>query len=199
MLYKETTKLFHRKYQYRIVLVCTGVGIFRGNNLDLIWAKLQNYEANDDRTYLHKLYKCLESFSSEYALRVETPWLSIYTNNTELLQELRDIDLQKVKYIYRPTVPIIDGEIVSTLPYDYKVTIVKQKQVDYSTFINWANASENFRLTNSCKQETSRYHSIPSYFYVKGEKNLTMAKIHLGNSIHRIEKVINPASRELIV
>ena len=55
MLTKITTKLFRGIYQYKIVLVCAGAGIFRSNDLDSALSKLKAIELKDslkDSNYL---------------------------------------------------------------------------------------------------------------------------------------------------
>lgn len=212
--YKETKKLYQGKYQYRIVLVCQSVHVFRGNNLDNTFIKLSNLNPYEDQSnllfgaryskslqptevdYLFNVYDILRSLS-DYNLRVENPWLSIYTNNYDDILKLKNLDQNRVKYIYRPTIDLQKNEVVSSLPYDYKV-YVRHNQNDYSAFVEWANQFDTIRLTNSCTEvlTNNQRWAIESYFYVRGEKTLTMSQLHLGEIIKKIEKIVY---REAIV
>lgn len=204
ILYKETKKLYQGKYQHRIVLVCSGVHVFRGNNLDNAFVKLSKLEtfdrwarphsvvhSADELNYLFKIYECLRGLN-DYAVRVETPWLSIYTNNESDIITLKNIDKNRVREVYRPFVNINAGEVVSSLPYDYKVTI-KSKSVDQNSFVEWAQTFDTIRLTDSCVEVLSNNVQWPNetYFYVKGDKTLTMAKLHLGGLIKKVERIIS--------
>lgn len=208
--YKETKKLYHGKYQYKIVLICPGVSAFRGNNLDQTFVKLSNLSIhpNTDTLYSHRLYSSIVRQQSEivylfdlydcftkmidYTVRVESPWLSVYSNNEDDIESLKSINENRVKVIYRPLISLNKGEIVSSLPYDYKVTIKSQRE-NQDSFVDWAKQFDTIRLTYTCADilTNGRVWPIESYFYVRGEKTLTMAKLHLGGLIQRIEKIVS--------
>lgn len=204
ILYKDTVKLFQGKYQYKIVLICTGVGVFRGNDLDRAFVKLSNLsvETNTiwkrahlltqkDIDYLFDVYQTLRTID-DFKLRVESPWLSIYLKDETDLIKIKNINKDRVKLIYQPKVSLQENEIVSTLPFDYKVSIKTTKQ-GYNAFVDWAKQFDTIRLTNSCTDilKNGRNYSSGSYFYVRGEKTLTMTKLHLGNLIRKVEKIVN--------
>lgn len=205
--YKETKKLYQGKYQHRIVLVCSGVHVFRGGNLDNAFKKLSalvvpdrdepyymrphytvRYQAELD--YLFDVYSCLLNMNN-YAVRVEHPWLSIYSDNENDIIALKNINQDRVREIYRPVVNLSVGEVLSTLPFDYKV-IIKPSKDDYSAFVEWSKQFDTIKLTNSCRDSlvNDSNHYIETYFYISGDKTLTMAKLHLGGIIKRIEKIV---------
>lgn len=205
LLYKETKKLFYGKYQYKIILVASGVHVFRGGNIDDSFRKLSmlqvqtdtkytsayHLKSQKDLNYLFEIYRCFTEMT-DYSVRVETPLLTVYTNNEADIQKLADIDYDTTKYIYKPRINLSVGEVVSILPYDYKVTV---RSDTHDAFVEWAQKFDTIRMPNSCYNNllsSTRWKSSESYFYITGEKTLTMAKIHLGSSIKKIEKIINP-------
>ena len=207
--YKETKKLYQGKYQHRIVLIGAGVHVFRGGNLDGAFKKLsaltvQSSDPNfyysnavktqDDLNYLFDVYSTF-SRMTDFTVRVETPWLSVYTNDEADIISLKLINKNRVKAIYKPKINLSDGEVVSTLPYDYKVSI-KAKQDTQHAFIEWAKQFDTIRLPNSCVDilTNGRNWHVESYFYVKGDKTLTMAQLHLGGVIKKIERIVTRES-----
>lgn len=205
--FKETKKLYQGKYQHRIVLVCSGVHVFRGGDLDNAFKRLStiglpeqevNYfsrhvvvRSQQEIDFLFEVYQCLSTLT-DYAVRVENPWLSIYTNKEDDIEKLREIDKKRVKAIYRPLTNLLVGEIVSTLPFDYRVT-VRSSKIDLTPFCEWAETNEKIRLTGSLKSLIARpYPNRTAYFYVKGDYTLTMSKLHLGGFITKIDRIVNP-------
>ena len=114
MEYKTTRKLFRGTYQYKIVLVCAGSSWFRNRDMDKIFEELklidlqQNQKKSttwryqtliktqDDLDYTFNLASALLSCSA-YELRVESPWITIYTNSKKDIDTLVSLDATKVK------------------------------------------------------------------------------------------------------
>jgi hypothetical protein len=62
---------------------------------------------------------------------------------------------------------------------------------EHSAFIQWAENNAKLKLTKTCKRELARDYSWGgTYFYVTGENNLLMTKMHLGGSINKVERII---------
>jgi hypothetical protein len=208
--YKETKKLYQGKYQHRIVLVAPGAAVFRGGDMVTAYSRIEKQEVitsnisdpqryypfvrkRSELEYLFKIHNCLKNLE-DYTVRVEGVLLSIYTNNLSDIDSLKDISPTNVKSIYHPCKKLEEGEVVSTLPYDYKVTL-KNVNTDHSSFVAWAKANENIRLLKSCESaltDYKKYLNSPSYFYVKGDKTLLMTKIHLGSVIRAVERLVKP-------
>jgi hypothetical protein len=74
--------------------------------------------------------------------------------------------------------------------YDFKVTLGKTIK-EYSAFIEWAETNKKLKLTKSCKSALNSNRSWGgTHFYVTGEKNLLLAKMHLGGSINKVERIV---------
>lgn len=212
MLYKTTRKLFHGKYQHKIVLICVGSQYFRNSSFDdtyqhllhagskLInndsigvgWQIHGNIRAQAEWDYAFKLVDIL-THMHDIELRVESPWISIYTNTKANITKLARIDESCVKYISSPStsITLIEGNIIMPkIAFDYKVTIGKTDHKN-EAFVQWAAGNSKLRMTKSCVKELLRERSWGgSYFYITGDNNLLMAKMHLGGSINKIERII---------
>jgi len=207
MQFKQTKKLFYGKYQYKIVLVFSGAHLFRGAPSDVIADRIKHVKLETDiyarkrwtikteeeLKYAVKLEHALSNLEN-FELRVETPWVTIYTNNKKDVDKLTNLDKSRVKYICEPLKGTTLEENTVILPkikYDYRVTLGKTSQ-EYSTFISWANTNSKIKLTKSCKTELLKNTSWGGcYFYITGDNNLLMAKMHLCGAISKVERVVS--------
>ena len=206
MLFKTTNRLFRGQYQYKLVLTCAGASWFRGGDWDGTLENLKKCTLDDksagwhsrsiktkeDLDYAFKLQHQLSKLKN-LEVRVESPWITIYTNDKASVDSLIKIDREKVKYVSLPPADSQLEENTIILPkvnYDYKITLGKTNQ-EHSAFIEWAEKNTKLKLTNTCKRELARNRSWGgTYFYVTGENNLLMTKMHLGGSINKIERII---------
>ena len=211
MQYKQTKKLFYGTYQYKIVLVCAGAGWFRNKDwdhaasmlskVDLVKNSASNpsytrynsisIKTKEDLDYALDLLKVLRTLE-DTDIRIESPWISLYTNTEKNIDKITKLDASRIKYI---SVPDKDSNlevgtiILPKVDFEYRVTMGRTTQ-DYITFINWADASSKLKLTKTCRKQLSSPASWGgSYFYVTGDKNLMMTKMHLGGTIAKIERV----------
>jgi len=209
MLYKTTTKLYRGIYPYKIVLLSAIASSFRGNQLDLIYQNLLKVriapnnksllighrnltKTQNELDYAFKLYNVIKDFTN-IELRVESPYITVYTCDQNQINNLIAIDKDRVKYVSLPPVDTVLDKNTIISPkrdYDYKVTLGRTT-TNHNAFINWAENSNNLKITKSCKTCLSKDKSWGgTHFYVKGEKNLLMAKMHLGGSIAKIEQIV---------
>jgi hypothetical protein len=186
------------------VIICAGAQWFRNNDLNEALDKLKaidlakfSYKSNtiktqDDLDYAFKLQTALSGLS-DVEVRVESPWLSIYSNNRKDIDKLSKIDVEKVKYISVPasnTGLDKDTVVMPKMNYDYRITLGKTNQ-EHSTFIDWANANKKCKLTKSCVSALLRPRSWGGqHFYITGDNNLLLAKMHLGSSIAKVERIV---------
>jgi len=203
MLVKETRQLFKNTYQYKIVLVSSGAPLLRnGNDLDETLKIIETYDLNNNKTYIRfkskdaldyckSLVKCIKNLK-DYEIRVESPLISFYTNNKSDLDQLAKLDESMVKYI---SVPPKDGIVSGTvimpkIDYEFKVTMGKTRQ-EHTDFILWAEKDTRVRLTKSCRRDLTKITSWGgTHFYINGEKNLLVARMMLGGSIGKVEKIV---------
>lgn len=213
MQQKLTKSLFMHKYQYKAVLVSALSGSFREKDLDSVNAKIKTQHAlfrsgklprvkiagpksEDDFAFAFTLQKALKKFEN-FEVRVETPLISFYTNNKKDIDTLVKLGQEKVKYISVPPTNFSlepNTIILPKVPYDYRVTIGKTNQL-HDAFLQWADATNHkIKVTKSCRRMLSRHQSWGgAYFYVKGDNMLLMAKMHLGSSISKVDRIVQSA------
>ena len=208
MLTKITNRLFNNKYQYKLVLICGGASCFRDKDFNHIRERLAkiNFQDLSPRTYYNSGIKnkeeldwtlrLLVAFQSmdDYTLRVEQPFLSIYTNTKKHVDQLIKLaPADKVKYVSVPPAnnPLTENTIITTkLDFDYRITLGKTTR-EHSAFVSWAENNKKLRLTKSCIKalhNPSRWGG--TYFYISGDNNLLMAKMHLGEAINRVDRIV---------
>ena len=99
----------------------------------------------------------------------------------------------RVKYISKPPDNATLESGVVMLPkidFEYKITLGKTTQ-EHTAFVEWAQNNKKVKLTNSCVRDLAKDRSWGgTYFYITGDKNVLMAKMHLGSSINKIERII---------
>lgn len=202
---KQTIRLFNGKYKYKIVLLSKAASWFRGSDLTNVqkglasartssapWVKKLN---QDDIHYVSKLASSL-ALMKDFSIRVESPYINFYTNNSADIEKLAKIEKNNVKYVCLPTPGsenLLDDKkvIVKSLNYDYKVTMGRTRS-NHSNFVQWCFGKEDrIRLTKSASKHLSKDSSWGGYyFYVKDDKMLTMVKMFLGEGINSVESVV---------
>jgi hypothetical protein len=127
----------------------------------------------------------------DYDVRVESPWLTVYSNNRGDIYQLIDVDPENVKYVSEPATTLVKNTVIMPkVNFEYKVTLGKTTQ-EYSAFVTWAETNKKLKLTKSCIRDLSKSNSWGgTYFYISGENNLLMAKMQLGGSINKIERIV---------
>lgn len=207
MLYKTTTRLFRGTYQYKIVLICAGAQWFRSGDMDTTLEYLKriklgtpihqyqistSIKSQEDLDYAFKLQSKLSKME-DIVVRVESPWVTVYTNTKKNVDILANLDNNKVKYIsVPPKASSLEAGIIimPKMNYDYRVTLGKTTQ-EYQSFIEWAETSKKIKLTKSCKKDLQRPRTWGgTHFYISGENNLLLAKVHLSGAIAKIERIV---------
>ena len=214
MLQKVTKSLFKGKYQYKIVLVTPLASSFRNCDMDatfdlltkthsafsllpsdkpIISYRKVNVKTEDDFVYAFELQSQIQQML-DFDLRVENPWISLYTNSKKDIDAIIKLDASKIKYVCAPDSVIEAGTIIMPkIPYDYRLTIGKTTQ-NYMAFVEWAEATKKVKLTKSCRKMLVSNRSWGgAYMYIKGDNALLMAKMHLGGVVGKVERVIQSA------
>ena len=192
-------------YQYKIVLVCSNAHFFRNNDWQHCLHMLQkssitpgvrqgslSFKSVEDKDYALSLYKVL-SVSVDLNVRIENPWITVYTNDKSRIDDLAKLDSNRVKYVCLPPANVSlssDTVIMPKMNYDFRVTLGKTTQ-EHSAFIAWATCNKKLKLTKSCIAALTRNRSWGgTHFYVTGDNNLLMSKMHLGGSISKVSRII---------
>lgn len=205
MQFKTTTKLFNGIYQYKIVLICAGAQWFRSGDWDNTLTQLQRVTLNKAPSYSSRSIKTKEELDYAFKLheklsamddievRIESPWISVYTNSKDNVDTLIKIDKNLVKYVSMPPENISLSEDTIIMPkvnFEFRITLAKTTK-EHKTFVEWAKQNSKLKLTKSCIRALEQNRSWGgTHFYVTGEKNLLMTRMHLGGSIGKIERII---------
>lgn len=192
-------------YQYKVVLVCACAGMFRGKDLQETKKSIAEYDVaapknkwiwgaartQADLDYASELVKVLEKLE-DYTVRIENPWLSVYSNSSKDLYKIVKIKKEAVKYFCVPPEGGINADtiILPKIDFEFKVTLSKTTR-PCTDFIEWADKSPKVKLTKRCIRDLSLDNSWGgSHFYITGEKNLLLAKMQLGGCISKIERIV---------
>lgn len=203
---KQTIRLFHGKYKYKIVLLSKAASWFRGNDhLTNVKKGLATADASPsswvrkltsaDKSYVLKLLAAMTPMT-DYSIRIESPYINFYTNNDSDVEKLAKIDSDHVKYVCLPapgSESLLDDKkvLVKNLDYAYKINMSRTRS-NHSNFVTWcADKTDRIRLTKTAKRNLSRDGAWGGYyFYVRDDKTLTMVKMFLGEGIGNIESVV---------
>lgn len=203
MLVKQTRSLFKGTYQYKIVLVCPAAALVRAGDFAGALSFLTMYNIETNKSWIRiktkeNLEYCINVFEyirkmQDYEIRVESPLLTIYTNNKKDINKLANIDTNNVKYISEPdknTVLVSGTVIMPKIDYDFKVTLGRTRQ-EQTAFLEWAEQSNKVKLTKSCSRDLNKAASWGgTHFYVTGDNTLLVVKMHLGGAINKVEKIV---------
>lgn len=208
MKYKETRSLFLGKYQYKIALVCSSATLFRGGDIDNAIMELAKIDIKDpehfsywasriksasDLEYVRSLCSDFKKIT-DYDLRVEQPIINIYTNDIKSVKLFEKKYSDTIKFISKPLEEGIltsDTIIMNKMNFEYRITMGATKQ-EYSSFVEWAENHPKIKLTKSCKRDLIRGKSWGgTHFYVTGDNNLLMTKMHLGGTISKVQRIIH--------
>lgn len=201
---KDTVSLFSNKYQYKIVVITPTANWFRNGDLEFlqsridllkqgqkpVWLKLKGPE---DIEHSQKVRAVLLKFK-DYNIRVEHPYLNIYTNDSKLVEELAGTDPARINYICIPNKnnpSLQEGVVIcKKIDHKYKVFLGKTTQ-NYTNFLDWVKSNDKVKLTKRAEKDLSRDRSYGgSYIYVRDDKSLTVVRMFIGVCISKIEQVI---------
>lgn len=199
---KYSTKLFQKKYKYKVVFTSGVAGWFRGSDA----AKIQSFYQDNNQLYYsrqataaekshaNKLASVLTNIE-DWQARVETPFVSIYLNSEKDLELVIKNCKNRIKYVEIPDPntesKLSEGTVlVKNLDFGFKVSLGVTNQC-FLNFVQWSENNPKIRLPKRAKKDLSRQGSSGGgFFYVKDEKSLTMVKMFLGRTITKVETVI---------
>ena len=201
---KDTVSLFLNKYQYKIVVVTPTANWFRNADLEFLKSRLEllkegskpvwlRIQGPEDIDHANKIRSVLLNFK-DYTVRVEHPYLNVYTNDSKLIENLAGIDPNRIGYICIPNKnnPRLEqGTVIcKKIDHKYKVFLGKTTQ-NYSNFLQWAKTNDKVKLTKRAEKDLAKDRSYGgSYIYVRDEKSLTVVRMFIGVCISKVESVI---------
>ena len=175
----SANKLFKNQYQYKLV-------IYRS------FYQLEK-PSIPKKQYFKKLQEFLENTEDKFELSVNYSFITLLTNVKTLIDEIIKIDENRItnlSQVKRQDI-VADTIFLPRIPFDYKISL-RKSSVNHTSFITWAKSNKNIKLTGSCIRELQRDRSYGgTYFYVKGDNNLLLTQMQLGEVIGKIEKIIN--------
>lgn len=178
-----TKQLFYNKYVYKIILTAlTAQGFrFSDTGFDLFLASPNKFTPETCK-YSQQLRAFLNHHQSEVKLRIEYTYISIYTNNYDIIEELISMSGDCIDSLYVPKTDKIkdfllvnpDTIVIAKPTFKYKIHLKHY----YPEFDQWAKP-----LGNRVKSNTSTV-------YVNSEKILNMCQLFLGSKIRKVEKYV---------
>lgn len=201
---KVTKRLFNGTYQYKIVLICAGASLFRSGDMTATLDQLKRIDVNKYQDQWSRSIKTREELEYCFELqaqlkklknidvRVESPWISVYSNSKADIDAIAKVNENNVKYISAPSSSTLENGtiLLPKINFEFKVTLGKTTS-EHSAFIGWAESNDKVKLTKTCKRDLTKDRSWGgTYFYITGDKNLLLAKMHLGGSINKVERII---------
>ena len=205
--YKQTSKLFFDKYVNKISITTVLASEFRSKSLVRAEVQIraiasQIEKSPDGRVHLKSWYKKHATVSDiihitkiiallrsevDYALRVESDILGIYTNDDSLIDRI--YQLGSVRDLSKPANDRVRAFLLSNpnsiiskkYTHKYRVTVNPLRDASDS-FHSWAEKLPSIKLLK-------RTYRSDGYFYAANEKTLGMCKIFLGNKIRRVDEM----------
>lgn len=172
------------------------------NGEEIIWKKSYRYSVPVTQESFATAQFLLAEFTAQghdnYKLRCENPFMSIYSNDINWLNNLMRKNLSVVSFSepsiqdinnLRPNIIVTDED---PIPFKFKVTVGNQVS---SGLGDWITANPD-----KCKAGTKFLQEVKNsgyvngmYFYVRDEKVLQLIQIIIGGNIKRVDKFINSA------
>lgn len=196
---KKTKRKFYDKWTHKVSLLMYGSVAFRMSTLenlepwmDTVTERRWFSDVLNNKKNILDLAETLIAYDkSLWQTRVERQQLDIYTNDSELYEELSSKFFHLVKQRFEPGVdiPLVDGNVVKTkkLPHDryhYKVFLLPHKfSKDRSAkekYLDWIDKqSPRISISHSVKQwfMITDWNWDRRYIWVEDESTLLMLKL----------------------
>lgn len=213
---KETTKLFYNEYLYKLEIRNSLSNHFREKNLSLARGVLDSLQSLYDhgdpleiiqglRKYsileeeyfdARRLYSMFSNNAFNYKLRVQSNYMSIYSNHCQWLENIiAQLQSNCIISLYKPDSSMLN-EIKKNIiivkndnGYQYRVTFGNKR--GEQSFAHWAVANPKQVKIGSICLETSFDEGYVDgmYFYIRDEKTLHLCNL-VTNNIRRVDKLV---------
>jgi hypothetical protein len=215
---KTTTQKFYNKWFYKVSLEMPGSGIFNilaledilstysADNNDLLSFSYTSREVLLNRKNVIAISTFLSKQSCEWAKRIESRQLDIYTNDVEMYNKLSAEFEDIVNFRCEPNPSTLDlytndqTVVVKKYPHNrylYKVYLWPHKMPSdieiRQKFLNWADKQQDkIRISEAVKNWflKTRYNWDRRYILVEDEKTLLMLKLINSEIVGRIYKYV---------
>lgn len=151
-------------------------------------------ESEQEIDQAHTILDYLES-RKDYKLRIEYPFMSVFSNDREWLEEMIDkAGIQAELWAPpRNTIPVLlenpDITVVASRPeFQLKVWVRSQAGVVPSSFVEWAEKNTD-KVKVTATKLYYRTYLKSGYFYARDEKILELVNL-MGLATRRIERLV---------
>lgn len=213
----ESKKLFYDEYLYKLSIHQPLAPIFRGKNFsnarNVLDRMQQDFEAGKPlfrTSYLRSTYVLPEELQNaqtllhflskstvNYKLRVDSSWLSLYSNENKFLENVMKKLGDRMFEYHRPnpsTIELIKESkntivVKKSIPYEYRVTL---GEFTNPSFAVWSKKNPDKIKIGKCALDEIENNGYTRgfYFYARDKKIIQLLSLMIGDSIRRIDKVV---------
>jgi hypothetical protein len=217
---KDTRKLFYGKYIYRVEMYFPHCHYFRNKNFNYAREALDSmqkqYEENGQitepfvfRNYsksvsisnfhdLKRFYNVLKDTNAQYLMRIESPYVNVYSNDLELVNLLTSNFSKRTTSVHQPKnethkqLLLKDKNIIFTKSpsnYEYKLDLRVTDPEKFEHFISYCKDKDSCS-TPSGVSINSWYRTSQRTLYLKNKKSLSFISLFDGFVIQKIYKLV---------
>jgi len=182
---KQTTRKFYNKWTYKLSFKIKGIGVLRITSPSNSLLESRGELVHDFATEISKLNP------SDYAKRIESSNIDIYTNNSTIFEHLYKKFNPLVRLAFRPHPDLVDSVnghtvLVKKLPHDrYKFKVFLQphripSEDEKQQYVCWLEKQQpKIHITDNVKEwfHKTHWNWDRRYMYVEDEQMLLMLKL----------------------
>lgn len=181
---KETTRLWYHKYLYKAV-----VETDHGYAVSHI-SKLSSSSFNKEKRLISLLG------NRSYMTRGEGRSVSIFTNDVEIINDLKEKWHKDLKEIWRPPAHLKNklkpGTIFVKTPKEFNIKVNFNSKKVLEGFKNWIDANpDKIVIGKNAQWRLDRQYPMTGYyFYLKDEKVLSLVNLLISGNIKRVDRLV---------
>lgn len=217
---KDTRKLFYGKYIFRVEMYFPHGHYFRNKNFNYVREALDSMQKQYEESGqimepfvysnfskpvslhnfhdLKRLYEMLKFSTAKYILRVENPSLNVYSNDSDLINNLTTQFSRRTTSVHRPKddlhekMLLSDENIIFTKSqseYQYKVCLRVTDPQKFEDFIEYCKDRDHCSTPGGVSAN-SWYRTSQRTLYLKDIKTLSFFSLFEGFTIQSIYKLV---------